>query len=209
VEYEVAADEEIRASALKKLIASVRAHAEDLAGKHYQSAAGLNAHELVLMFIPIEGVAAVVQKNDNGLFDWCWKRKIVMVSPSSLYMTMKTVASIWRYERQNEKAQDIAQQAGQLYDKLVGFVDDLNNVSQKLQSAWDAHAEAMKKLATGKGNALSRAEKLRTLGVASKKDLPVVLAGADRHTIEVDDEGPAPPEEAIASRLLDKPAEVG
>jgi DNA recombination protein RmuC len=205
VEYEVATDEEMRTFALKKLIASVRAHAEDLAGKHYQSAAGLNSHELVLMFIPIEGVAAVVQKNDNGLFDWCWKRKIVMVSPSSLFMTMKTVASIWRYEQQNEKAQDIAQQAGQLYDKLVGFVDELNNVSQKIQAASDAHCEAMKKLATGKGNALGRAQRLKTLGVALKKDLPVVLLGGEKHVVEADDdvEPAAPPEQAMP-RLLER-----
>jgi DNA recombination protein RmuC len=209
LEYEIATDEIARNSALRKLIASVRAHAEDLAGKHYQSAAGLNAHELALMFIPIEGVVAVVQKNDNGVFDWCWKRKIVMVSPSSLYMTMKTVASIWRYERQNENAQLIAQQAGQLYDKLVGFVEDLNTVSQKLQSAADAHAEAMKKLTTGKGNALSRAQKLKTLGVASKKDLSFVLAGTERLAVEADEENAAPLQESTAPRLLDKPADVG
>jgi DNA recombination protein RmuC len=204
VEYEVAADEELRASALKKLIGSVRAHAEDLAGKGYQSAAGLNAHELVLMFIPIEGVAAVVQKNDNGLFDWCWKRKIVMVSPSSLYMTMKTVASIWRYERQNEKAQEIAQQAGLLFDKLAGFVDELNIVSQKIQAASDAHSEAMKKLATGKGNALGRAQRLKGLGVSSKKELPVVLIGGEKHVVETEDDGePVAPVESLLPRLLE------
>jgi DNA recombination protein RmuC len=207
IEYELAADDELRTSALKKLIASVRAHAEDLAGKHYQSAAGLNAHELVLMFIPIEGVAAVVQKNDNNLYDWCWRRKIVMVSPSTLFMTMKTVASIWRYERQNEKAQDIAQQAGQLYDKLAGLVDDLNNVSQKLQSAADAHAEAMKKLSTGRGNALGRAQRLKALGVQSRKEIPVVLLGSEKHVVGADD---AEEEDALAAapRLLEEAPEA-
>ena len=164
LEYESAADDEARAAALKKLIASVRAHAESLATKRYQSSDGLNAHDLVLMFIPIEGVAALVLRNDEDIYAWCWNRKVMMVSPSTLFMTMQTVASIWRYERQNENAQMIAQQAGLLYDKLAGFVGDLNDVSTKIQSAADAHDEAMKKLATGKGNALARAQKLKALG---------------------------------------------
>ena len=208
LEYESAEDEETRAGALRKLVASVRGHAESLGGKRYQSSDGLNAHDLVLMFIPIEGVAALVLKNDDDLYAWCWGRKVVMVSPSTLFMTMQTVASIWRYERQNENAQAIAEQAGQLYDKLAGFVDDMNNVSTKLQSAADAHAEAMKKLAKGKGNALGRAERLKALGVASKKDLPVVLLGSEKHVVEADDDEPVP--EPPLPRLLEKlPSNVG
>lgn len=206
LEYEAAEDEEIRAAALRKLINSVRGHAESLGGKRYQTSDGLNAHDLVLMFIPIEGVAALVLKNDADLYGWCWSRKVVMVSPSTLFMSMQTVASIWRYERQNENAQVIALQAGQLYDKLVGFVDDLNNVSQKLQAAADAHGEAMKKLSTGKGSALKRAQKLKELGVASKKELPVVLLGGERHVVDADDDeltAPEPP------KLLDKPIDNG
>jgi len=187
LDYESADNEETRADALRKLIASVRGHAESLGSKRYQTSEGLNAHDLVLMFVPIEGVAALVLKNDDDLYSWCWSRRVVMVSPSTLFMSMQTVASIWRYERQNENAQIIAQQAGQLYDKLAGFVGDLNDVSQKLQSAADAHAEAMKKLATGKGNALARAQKLKSLGVSSKKDIPVVLLGGEKHVVDADD----------------------
>ena len=205
LEYEAAEDDETRAAALRRLIVSVRGHAESLGGKRYQSSEGLNAHDLVLMFVPIEGVAALVLKNDDDLYAWCWSRKVVMVSPSTLFMSMQTVASIWRYERQNENAQVIAQQAGQLFDKLVGFVDDLNNVSQKLQSAADAHADAMKKLSTGKGNALARAQKLKTLGVASKKDLPVVLLADEKHTVESDEDDPAAPFESAVPKLLGQP----
>lgn len=206
LEYESARDDDARAAALKKLIASVRTHAESLAAKRYQCSDGLNAHDLVLMFIPIEGVAALVLRNDEDLYSWCWSRKVVMVSPSTLFMTMQTVASIWRYERQNENAQAIAEQAGQLYDKLAGFVGDLNEVSQKIQSAADAHGEAMKKLATGKGNALARAQKLKALGVAAKKDIPVVSFGGEKHAADADDaeEGDA----LAAARLLEKAPEA-
>jgi DNA recombination protein RmuC len=204
-DYEAADSEEVRAVALKKLIGSVRAHADSLASKRYQSSHGLNAHDLVLMFVPIEGVAAVVLKHDNDLYAYTWSRKVVLVSPSTLFMTMQTVASIWRYERQNENAHAIAVQAGQLYDKLVGFVVDLNDVSQKIQAAADSHGAAMNKLSLGRGNALSRAEKLKTLGVSPKKDFPAVLLGVDKHVIEADDDEQPEPISNWA-RLLEKPA---
>jgi DNA recombination protein RmuC len=161
------------------------------------------------MFVPIEGVAAVTLKNDDDLYAWCWSRKVVMVSPSTLFMSMQTVASIWRYERQNENAQAIAQQAGQLYDKLAGLVGDLNDVSQKLQSAADAHAEAVKKLSTGRGNALGRAQKLKALGVASKKEMPIVLLGGDRLIVEAEDEDMAEAAEEGPPGLLDQKVEDG
>jgi DNA recombination protein RmuC len=208
LDYESAEDDETRAAALARLVGSVRAHASDLSGKHYQSSDGLNAHELVLMFIPIEGVAAAVLRQADDLYAWCWSRRVVMVSPSTLFMTMQTVASIWRYERQNENAQEIAQQAGYLFDKLVGFVDDLNGVSQKIQAAAEAHGDAVKKLSTGKGNALSRAQKLKSLGVSSRKEFPVVALGGEKHVVEADDEEqPAAFAPSAAPRLLEKPAE--
>lgn len=208
LEYESAGDEEARAAALKKLIASVRAHAESLATKRYQFSDGINAHDLVLMFIPIEGVAALVLRNDEDLYAWCWNRKVVMVSPSTLFMTMQTVASIWRYERQNENAQVIAEQAGQLYDKLAGFVGDLNDVSQKIQLAANAHEEAMKKLSTGRGNALARAQKLKTLGVAAKKDIPAVSLGGEKQLADADDAEEEMVALAVVPRLLEKPPDA-
>ncbi|HEY3778438.1 MAG TPA: DNA recombination protein RmuC [Rhizomicrobium sp.] len=206
LDYEAAADEDARAAALKKLIASVRAHAEDLSGKTYQTAAGLNAHDLVLMFVPIEGIAAAVLKNDDGLYAWCWERKVVMVSPSTLFMTMQTVASLWRYERQNDNAQEIARQAGQLFDKLSGVVEELNDVSDKIQKAANAHSEAMKKLATGQGNALGRAQKLKSLGVSSKKEMPFVILGGEKLRIEAGDDD-VMLRRAAEPKLLEKPSD--
>lgn len=204
LEYESAEDDDARAVALKRLIASVRAHADSLAGKRYQSSEGLNSHDLVMMFIPIEGVAALVLTHDKELSVYCWSRKVVMVSPSTLFMNMQTVASIWRYERQNENAQIIAQQAGQLFDKLAGFVSDLNDVSAKIQAAADAHGEAMKKLATGKGNALSRSQKLKSLGVTSKKEFPVVVLGGEKHIVDADDEQQVALPGTAAPKLLEQ-----
>lgn len=188
LDYERAENEEARTSALKRLLASCRSHIDNLAGKKYQHADAINSHDLVFMFMPIEGVAALALQNDDGMFEYAWSRKIVMVSPSTLFMAMQTVSSIWRYERQSENALAIASQAGQLYDKLVGFVDDLNEVSQKIHVAANAHNEAMKKLSSGKGNALSRAQKLKALGVTSKKSLPTVNVDGEKHIIQDDDE---------------------
>ena len=206
LDYEAAQSDEIRAGCLKKLLASVRSHIEDLSSKNYQYASAINSHDLVFMFIPIEGVAALVLQNDDSLFEFAWTRKVVLVSPSTLFMTMQTVGSVWRYERQSHNAQAIADQAGQLYDKLVGFVGDLNDVAQKIQAAADAHGNAMKKLATGRGNALSRAQKLKSLGVSPRKDLPAVLVNDETLAVEDDDADEAfSYVESRPAKLLKKP----
>ena len=188
LEYERCDVEEERAGALKKLLHSVKGHIDGLAGKNYQYASAINSHDLVFMFIPIEGVAALVMEHDDQIFEYAWKRKIVMVSPSTLFMAMQTVQSIWRYEHQSENAQAIADQAGQLYDKLASVVGDLNDVSQKIGAAAEAHSEAMKKLSAGKGNALGRAQRLKALGVASKKEIPAIIFGGEKYPVEVDED---------------------
>lgn len=183
LEYEASEEDVIRAGCLKKLLASVRGHIDGLAGKNYQHAQAINSHDLVFMFMPIEGVAALVLQNDDQIFEYAWQRKIVLVSPSTLFMAMQTVQSIWRYEHQSENAQAIAEQAGQLYDKLAAVVGDLNDVATKIASAADSHNEAMKKLASGKGNALGRAQRLKALGVSSKKEIPLVTLDGEKRKI--------------------------
>lgn len=187
LEHEKADSEETRNSALRDLKLSCRRHIDDLSGKAYQYGDAINSHDLVLMFMPEEGVAALALKNDDGLFEYAWNRKIVIVSPGSLFLAMQTVSSIWRYERQNRNAKEIADQAAQLYDKLVGVVTDLNNVSQKIRAAATAHDEAMKKLSTGKGNAISQAERLKDLGVSPKKSLPLIQIEGQRRTADEDE----------------------
>ena len=204
LEYEAADSDESRTKALHKLLASVRAHIDDLAAKNYQYADAINSHDLVFMFIPIEGVTALVLRTDESIFDYAWNRKIVITSPSTLFMTMRTVGSIWRYERQSKNAQAIFDQAGELYDRLVGVVGDLNDAGQKIQAAGEAHNEAMKRLATGRGNALSRAEKLKSLGVPSKQKLPAILLDGSEHVVTADDDEPATLVER-ARRKLERP----
>ena len=188
LDYEAAEEEVLRAASLKRLLGSVRGHIDSLAGKNYQHAQAINSHDLVFMFMPIEGVAALVLQNDDHIFEYAWQRKIVLVSPSTLFMAMQTVQSIWRYEHQSENAQAIAEQAGQLYDKLAGVIGDLNDVATKISSAADSHNEAMKKLASGKGNALGRAQRLKALGVSSKKEIPPVTLDGEKRKIALDDD---------------------
>jgi DNA recombination protein RmuC len=206
--YEAAESDEAREECLQNLIASVRGHIDDLGSKNYQHAEALNAHEFVLMFVPIESVFSLVTNSDRTLREYAWKRGITLVSESALFVTMETIASVWRFQRQNENAREIADRAGQLFDKLAAIVGDLNDVHEKIQAAARAHNEAMKKLATGKGNALSRAQQLKGLGVSSKKEIPPVLVGADRLVVvESDDSVDLPQALVSPPRMLEKPVD--
>ena len=140
------------------------------------------------MFMPLEGAVGLVLKSDPKLFEFAWKKRILIVSPGTLFLAMRTVSSIWKYERQNQNAQTIATQAGKLYDKLVGFVEDLNDVSDKLNKAAAAHDSAVKKLATGKGNVLRTAQRLRDMGVTPKSKLKFVLIEGEKRPIDEDED---------------------
>lgn len=188
LDFQDAEAEDERTAALRKFLASCRRHVDDLASKDYQYGDSINSHDMVLMFMPIEGAAALALKSDPTLFEYAWKKQILIVSPGTLFLAMRTVSSIWRYERQNQNAQAIAAEAGKLYDKLAAFVDDLNEVSDKIRKAASAHDSAMKKLSAGKGNALGRAQKLKSLGVSSKKDIPLIVIEGEKLPVEEDDE---------------------
>jgi DNA recombination protein RmuC len=153
----------------------VRAHIDGLAGKRYQENDKLVAHDCVLMFVPIEGALAAALNQDPELFSYAWGRRVVLVGPSTLLMTMRTVASIWRYELQGQNAQEIARLAGELVDKVGMSLADLNTVAEKMADASVAHNSAVKRLSTGRGNALSLGERIRSLGVKTKRPLPAVL----------------------------------
>jgi DNA recombination protein RmuC len=172
----VAADEaEQAAAAGAQFVRDVKAHIDGLAGKRYQDNAKLAAaHDCALMFVPIEGALAAALTCDPELFSYAWERHVVLVGPSTLLMTMRTVASIWRYERQGQNAQEIARLAGELCDKVRRSLEDLNVVAAKMADAAGAHNEAVKKLSTGRGNALSIGERIRSLGVKSRP-LPAML----------------------------------
>jgi DNA recombination protein RmuC len=127
------------------------------------------------MFLPIEPAFGLAVQNDIGLFNEAFEKNIVIVSPSTLLATLRTIASIWRQENQNKNALEIARQSGALYDKFVGFVEDLIAVGNKIDSSKDSYVNAMKKLHEGSGNLVSRVERIKKLGAKTTKGLPQSL----------------------------------
>jgi DNA recombination protein RmuC len=171
-EYVNAENTTQKESALKRHKERLREHIKTLFEKNYMSAQKLNCPDFVLMFIPVEASFAVAVENDNELFAFAWDKKIVPVSPSTLLATLKTIGSIWRQENQTKNAQEIARQGGALYDKLVGFVNELEKVGSNINQLQNNYSSAMLKLQTGKGNLISRAEKIRELGAKNNKTIP-------------------------------------
>ncbi len=157
---------------IKEHIASVRKHIKDLSSKNYQQLYAINSLDFVLLFVPIESAFALAFENDPELYNEAFDKNIVIVSTSTLLATLKTIASIWRVENHNRNALEIARQSGDLYDKFVGFVQDLISVGKKIDDSKSAYEESMKKLYSGKGNLVSRVEKIKQMGAKTSKELP-------------------------------------
>lgn len=164
--------EEEQATALKKHIQSIRNHVKGLSEKNYHKLYSAGSPDFVLLFIPIEPAFIVAVQQDADLFNEAFERNIVIVSTSTLLATLRTIASIWRQENQNKNAMEIARQAGDLYDKFHGFVEDLIKVGKQIDGSKQVYEEAMKKLINGKGNLVNRAERIRELGAKASKNLP-------------------------------------
>ena len=164
-------DEE-RSARIKEHLLSLKAHVKGLSEKHYQTAKKLNSPDFVLLFIPIEASFSLAIQQDQDLFSFAWDLKVVIVSPSTLLATLRTIASIWQQENQNRNALEIAKQGGALYDKFVGFISDMESIGKNLESTQTNYVMAMNKLHTGKGNLVGRTEKLRKLGAKATKELP-------------------------------------
>ncbi len=164
--------EEERLRFLKLHIESLRSHIKLLSDKNYQTAAGFESPDFVLLFVPIESSFSLAVQGDADLINFAWDRKIVIVSPSTLLATLRTIASIWKQERQTRNALEIAEEGGKLYDKFVGFYEDLKKVGEKMDEGKKMYTEAMKKLYDGSGNLIRRAEKMRELGAKTTKQLP-------------------------------------
>jgi len=169
--YVNAEDPEEQESALKEHITSFKAHIKGLSEKKYQNAQTLNSPDFILMFIPIESSFGIAIREDISLFNYAWDRKIVMVSPSTLLATLKTVASIWKQEKQNKNVLLIAEESGKLYDKFVGFLEDLDSIETNFKRVHNQLDEAKKKLSTGRGNIIGKVEKLRELGAKASKQI--------------------------------------
>jgi DNA recombination protein RmuC len=169
--------DEQRAHFMKEHIASLRSHVKLLSEKNYQNAHNINAPDFVLMFVPIESSFSIAVQGDNELFAFAWEKKIVIVSPTTLLATLRTISSIWKQENQSRNAQEIARLSGTLYDKLVGFVGDLSKLKENIDRAGSSYDEALKKLQNGNGNIFRTAERIKELGAKSNKQLPDELIG--------------------------------
>lgn len=175
-------DKAAKEKALNEHIYSIRRHIKGLSPKDYQNLYGLQSLDFVLMFIPIEPAFALAVQNDAALFYDAFEKNIIIVSPSTLLATLRTISSIWKQEKQNKNALDIAKKGGELYDKLASFVEDLIKVGTRMDDAKKSYEEAMKKLADGRGNIISRAENLKSLGVKNNRSI-------DQRIIERSEEG--------------------
>jgi DNA recombination protein RmuC len=173
--YCTLADGPEREAELKRNISAFRKHIGELDLKRYQDHYKLNSLDFVLMFVPIEGAFMVAVQDDANLFNQAFEKNLVIVSPSTLLATMRTISNLWRQEYQSRNAVTIAKQAGRLYDKFVSFVGDLEDIGSKLQAAQSTYDAAHNKLASGRGNIVSRVENLRLLGARAKKGLPADL----------------------------------
>jgi DNA recombination protein RmuC len=156
-------------------IQSLRQHIQGLSSKNYSSLYGVGSVDFVLMFIPIEPAFLLALKSAPNLYQEALAKNIVLVCPSTLMATLRTVAHLWRQDHQNKNALEIARQCGALYDKFVGFIDDMEKLGQRIDQAQTSYHDAFNKLKTGKGNLIRTAERVRELGVKPSKTLPTGL----------------------------------
>ena len=156
-------------------IQSLRQHIQGLSSKNYSSLYGVGSVDFVLMFIPIEPAFLLALKSAPNLYQEALAKNIVLVCPSTLMATLRTVAHLWRQDHQNKNALEIARQCGALYDKFVGFIDDMEKLGQRIDQAQTSYHDAFNKLKTGKGNLIRTAERVRELGVKPSKTIPTSL----------------------------------
>lgn len=165
-------NENEREAALKRHLLSIRAHIKGLSEKNYQTLYSLQSLDFVVMFIPLEPAFMLAVTNDPELFQQAWEKNVLLVSPSTLLFVIRTVAHLWRQEDLSRNAKDISNRGAELYDKLVGFVTDLQKVGERIQQAQDCYSDARRKFSEGSGNVIRQAELLKKLGVKPSKALP-------------------------------------
>jgi DNA recombination protein RmuC len=177
-EYASSENEADRAAALARHLGSMHAHIQNLSDKNYQSLPNLNSVDFQIMFVPVEPAFMLAIANDSKLWEDAWRRNVLLVSPSNLLFVLRTVNYLLRQEQQSNNAQDIAKRGAELYDKLVGFVQDLDALGDRLRQARESYDSAYGKFSTGRGNVIRQAEMLKSLGVKPNKSLPQVIVEA-------------------------------
>ncbi len=183
----VNAEESEQQTHLKNHLDSLKRHVDQLSAKKYEDLYEIESPDFVLMFIPIEPAFAIALNNDTNLYNKAFEQNIVIVTPTTLLATLRTIDSMWSNEKQQQNAFEIARQAGALYDKFEGFVSDLTRVGTKMDGAKEEYEEAMKKLWKGRGNLITRVENLKKMGAKAKKSIadPIVKKAQQS---EVDEE---------------------
>ena len=173
--YHKAETETEKEEALKEHLLSIKTHVKGLSLKNYDDIEEIKTLDYVLMFIPIEPAFMLAMENNRELFSDAFEKNIVIVTPSTLLVTLKTIQNIWRYEKQNKHAQEIAKKAGDLHDKFVNFTESLMDIGNHLNRATKSFDTAVNRLKIGKGNLISQAQKIKALGVKSKKEISANL----------------------------------
>ena len=181
-------DDEQKNSFLKEHVNSLKRHVEQLGSKNYQHLYQMESPDFVLLFIPIEPAFAIALNEDTQLYNKAFERNIVIVTPSTLLATLRTIDSMWTNQKQQENAYEIARQAGALYDKFDGFVTDLVKIGKKMDEAKTEYEGAMNKLVDGKGNLITSVQKLKIMGAKAKKSLPDAILNRANSSLENLDE---------------------
>ncbi len=166
-----AEEKEKKAFALKRHIQSVRNHIKTLSEKNYPNLYGIKSLDFVLMFIPLEPAFGLAVQNDLDIFNEAYKKNIVLVSPTTLMATLRTIANLWKHEYQNQNAMKIAQQGGALYDKFVGFVEDMKKLGKQVEATQETYEKTMNKLCEGQGNLVKKVEDIKALGARTSKSI--------------------------------------
>jgi len=155
----------------KQHIASIRNHIQELSSKNYSELYKINSPDFVMLFVPIESSFGIAVQKDAELFNFAWDKRVVIVSPSTLLATLRTIASMWKQERQNRNVMEIARLSGEMYDKFIGFIGDMEGIGKNIRLSQDAYDKALNKLSSGRGNLSITAEKIKKLGAKTGKQL--------------------------------------
>lgn len=171
INYVQSEEKEEKQNAIKELEKSFSAHIKGLSAKRYENIKGIRSLDFVLMFVPIEGAFLLTASQNNNLFKMAFDNNIMIVSPSTLFVTLRTIQNIWQFEYQNENAQQIAQKAANLYDKFVLFLESFEKVGKSIDTAKESYDTALNRMSTGKGNVIARMEEFKEMGVKPSKNI--------------------------------------
>lgn len=181
-------DEEQKGEYLKQFIYSVKTHINDLSKKEYHNTENIGSIDFTFMYMPIEGAYFLISQEDAELHKYAWDNSIVIVSPPTLFANLKTISSIWRMNSQNKNAEEIARQGGEIYKKFANFISDMQVIKRGMDMSEKAYDAAINKLSEGRGNLISRAEKLKELGIKTSKSLPNELLNNNKKNINAEND---------------------